>query len=197
MAPLGAARALITGGVLDLGKLELIETQTTSSAVSTVDFDSIKESEYNVHFMTISNIMSDTGTDELVMRFKVSGSAVSSGYRRAQIKMRGNGTVVEAKSTSYSSMRFSGYNTATGSAAISKNNSYLYIYDAGDSAKYTHSTHQTTGGENVSGSIHYQSTFGGNVLSSASTVNGIQFLNLFGSNITSNIIFSLYGLKEQ
>lgn len=193
--PIGQAKFGLLGGVPDLGKLELIETQTTSSAVATVDFDSIQESEYNVHFLTMSNYMTDTGTDEVVMRFKVGGTAVSSGYQRAQQKIRSNNTAIEAKSTSYSSMRFAGYDTASGSG-ITKNNSYLYFYNLGDSSKYSFSTHHTAGGENVSGTIYYQTTFGMNVLPTASVVNGIQFLELFGGNMTSGITFSLYGIAE-
>src|SRR6056300_1856868 len=37
------------------GSLELIAEQTYSSAVSFVDFTSIQESTYNVHFMTFNN----------------------------------------------------------------------------------------------------------------------------------------------
>lgn len=179
----------------DFGKLELIETQTTSSAVATVDFDSIQESEYNVHLVTMSNYMTDTGTDEVVMRFKVGGSAVTSGYQRAQLLCRSSGTFLESRSSSYGSMRFSTYNTASGSG-ITKQNSYLYIYNAGDSSKKTFATHHSTGGENVSGTIYYSATFGMNVLDTASVVNGIQFLELFGGNMTSNITFSLYGIAE-
>ena len=38
------------------GQLELIETQTYSSAVTAIDFTSIQESTYNVHFMTCSQM---------------------------------------------------------------------------------------------------------------------------------------------
>ena len=38
--PLGAARFGLLGGVADLGKLELIETQTVSSATAYLDFTS-------------------------------------------------------------------------------------------------------------------------------------------------------------
>ncbi len=41
------------------GQLELIETQT-ASAVATLDFTSIQESIYNVHFLTMNNIENST-----------------------------------------------------------------------------------------------------------------------------------------
>ena len=50
--PLGAARFGLSGA--DLGKLELIQTQTFTTTLN-VDFTSIDESTYNVHFATISS----------------------------------------------------------------------------------------------------------------------------------------------
>ena len=41
----------------NFGQLELIETQTVSSAAATVDFTSIQESTYNVHLLTWNNIL--------------------------------------------------------------------------------------------------------------------------------------------
>ena len=38
-------------GGADLGKLELIQTQTYSTSVADIDFTSIKESTYNVHLL--------------------------------------------------------------------------------------------------------------------------------------------------
>jgi len=56
--PLGAARFGL-GGVTDLGKLELIETQTFTSG-STVDFLTLNENTYNVHFVTFNNVQFST-----------------------------------------------------------------------------------------------------------------------------------------
>ena len=140
--------------------------------------------------------MTDSGTDELVMRFKVDGSAVGSSYQRAQTLCRSSCTFADSRSTSYSSMRISTYNTASASAQIKRQNIGLYIYNAGDSSRYTSSNHHGTGGENVSATIYYSACYGGNALIQKNIVNGIQFLELFGGNMTSGITFSLYGIKE-
>ena len=72
--PLGSARFGLLGGVLDLGKLELIETQTYSSATANIDFTSIDESKYNVHFMTFNNVITSGGASpDLSVRFYESG----------------------------------------------------------------------------------------------------------------------------
>ena len=54
--PIGQAKFGLLGGVVDPGKLELIETQTVSSTVEYIIFDDIQQDIYNVHFMTINNL---------------------------------------------------------------------------------------------------------------------------------------------
>ena len=58
--PLGAARFGLLGGVADLGKLELIETQTITTSSSSIDFTTLNESTYNVHFVTFNNLQHTT-----------------------------------------------------------------------------------------------------------------------------------------
>ena len=60
--PLGAARFGLSGA--DLGKLELIDTQTISGTVAQVDFTSIKESTYNVHLLMLSNMLTETDEEK-------------------------------------------------------------------------------------------------------------------------------------
>ena len=71
--PLGAARFGLLGGVADLGKLELIETQTVSGTVSEVDFTSIQESTYNVHLLMLSNMLTENNDKRTTLRFFESG----------------------------------------------------------------------------------------------------------------------------
>ena len=40
----------------NLGQLELIETQTVSSAVATIDFQSIQGNKYDIHLFAFNNI---------------------------------------------------------------------------------------------------------------------------------------------
>ena len=46
----------------NFGQLELIETQTISSTPTTIDFTSIKENIYDVHFMTYNNVHGNSTT---------------------------------------------------------------------------------------------------------------------------------------
>ena len=96
--PLGAARFGLLGGVADLGKLELIETQTFT-ADQYVDFVSIQETTYNVHFLTFS-ITECTGA--LITQISNNGgsSFIASGYQRAVQYGSVGGTFGEDRSTS-------------------------------------------------------------------------------------------------
>ena len=106
--PLGAARFGL-GGV-DLGKLELIETQTVSG-VTTVTFTSIKETIYNVHFMTFNNINFSAGSDRLDARYSNDGGSTyesGSNYQRAHQAGNTSPNFTESRSTSETSTRVSG-----------------------------------------------------------------------------------------
>ena len=67
-----------------VGTLELIETKT-GSGVSAIDFTSIKESTYNVHFLTITDFQVATDGQPMGLRFSTDGgsSYVASGYQWA------------------------------------------------------------------------------------------------------------------
>jgi hypothetical protein len=128
--PLGAARFGLLGGVADLGKLELIETQTISSAVAQVDFTSIQESTYNVHFLTVNNVQfSGTNIANVGVRLFESGVLeTSTVYDIAYQRGAATGTTSETKSTSNNHLRIVTY-TGNGNVA----NGYSYFYNLGDS----------------------------------------------------------------
>ena len=84
--------------ILTLGQLELIETKTITGTPSTFSFDSIKESEYNVHFMTITNNKPQTDDRHIMLRFKTGGSTdTASNYQYAMQRNNTGGS--EVKST--------------------------------------------------------------------------------------------------
>ena len=187
--PLGAARFGLLGGVADLGKLELIETQTYSGAVSFVDFTSIQESTYNVHFVTFNNFQPVDNLPSFLLRFYESGVLeTGSVYQTAFQYGATNGTFGEAKSTGRSSITVGGAQTTSTGGAI---NGYFYIYNAGDSSKYTFVTGHSMDLDNFNGGMTY---FGSAVLPQASTVDGIRFL--YSSGNIANFDVSLYGIAE-
>ena len=185
--PLGAARFGLLGGVADLGKLELIETQTASSD-SALNFTSIDESTYNVHFMTINNIdVSNNGAD---MNFRLYESGVletASVYQSAYQQQWASGFVNENKSTGRT---FLVANASTGNGTNETSQSYHYFYNLGDSSKYSFQTSHYlvmyTGASFFVG-------FGSGVLLQTSTVDGIQ---LYSSSGTFSGTVSLYGIAE-
>ena len=174
------------------GQLELIETQTFSTAVSVVDFLDIKSDIYNVHFMTFNN-MKTAGDNQEVMNIRLYENGVlesGSVYQRA----RQNATNVsglefgESKSTGDS--RFSsmfGTGTDTGESL----NGYYYFYNLGNSTKYSFVTMQVAG---LSSNALYMGAFGSGVLPQASRVDGIQVKKNSGNY--SDFTVSLYGIKE-
>ena len=170
------------------GQLELIETQTVSSA-SVLDFTAIQESTYNVHFLTVTNV--DVGTDnaQLFIRFSSDGgsSFVSSGYQFAYQFGTAGGTFSESRTTSIGYLTF---NTQIGNATNEVGNGYSYFYNLGDSTKYSFQTAQTL---HMSNASVQGFSFGSGVLPQTSTHNAIR---LYTSSGTFSATASLYGIKE-
>ena len=188
--PIGQAKFGLLGGV-DLGKLELIETQTVSSAVTTVDFTSIQESTYNVHLLTLNNVQVSGGPPNDGFRLYESGVLeTASVYQYAEAFGNASGSNFNTvRSTTNTKLYFLNGST-TGTHNL---NGYFYFYNLGDNTKYSFSTeHDCYSQNNITD--HYFH-FGSSVLPQASTVDGIQYVQ----DITNGIIagtFSLYGIKE-
>jgi|DEB0MinimDraft_10_1074344.scaffolds.fasta_scaffold44327_3 hypothetical protein len=181
--PLGAARFGLLGGVADLGKLELIETQTFTT-VTEVDFTAIEQSVYNVHFLTCSVEQSGSTTNALMVRIGNAGGIHTTGYQRANQYFAPNGSFGEQKSTSIVNIADFGY-TGTGNK-----NFYMYFYNAGNSSKYTFVTNHTFG---KSPSTDFVGYFGGGVYPTAEETTQIR-VYVGAGTMTGTI--SLYGIAE-
>jgi len=172
------------------GQLELIETQTVSS-VSAVEFTNLQESTYNVHFVTVNDFtISTSGPASVLMQVSTNGgtSYVTSGYQYALQVGSTSGTFVEGRSTSIGSFVLS-YNGIT-NGANRNHNGYCYIYNAGDSSKYTFATSQAMG---IYDSVD-QMNFGSHIYPTANTVNAFKIFCTSNTIATADI--SLYGIKE-
>jgi len=180
--PIGQAKFGLLGGV-DLGSLELIQTQDVS-AVSDIDFTSIEEGVYNVHFLVFAlpNV-----TSVLNLRISNNGgtSFISSGYQRALQYGSVAGSFGEDKSTSATSML-----TFGSSSSGREKNGYVYLYNLGDSSKYSFATEHSM---NNHSSLGYYFGFAGGLLPTTEAHNGIQ---LEGGTGTLTGVASLYGIKE-
>ena len=167
-----------------LGQLELIQTQTISGTPSTLSFDSIKESEYNVHFMTITNNKPQTDDRHIMLRFKTGGSTdTATNYQYSMQRNNVGGS--EVKSNNDSKIWLA-YNVGLNREGL---NGYFYIYNAGDNTKFTFVTSQ-----NVHYGIGIDSNFQTGVYDIGNVVNGIEFSSSDGN--LEHGIFSLYGYKE-
>jgi hypothetical protein len=175
------------------GQLELIETQTVSG-VASVDFTSIQESTYNVHFLTANNVQfASTGISNLSIRFFNSGVIDTSGYQMAYLRMASTGSFTETKSTNVSHLRINTYAGGVSDNADGSVSGYSYFYNLGDSSKYSfHTTHSTF----INYDGNYASNFGSGVSPETTVVDRIRlFDSSTGNNIVSGV-FSLYGIAE-
>tara|TARA_R100001463_G_scaffold22956_2_gene55034 strand:+ start:118 stop:672 length:555 start_codon:yes stop_codon:yes gene_type:complete len=181
MAPLGAARALITTGGADLGKLELIETKSASGS-AVVDFTSL--GSYEVHFLTYNNLDTSTNSDYTQIRLSNDGGDNFEGGTAYQRGVQYGGTngafgpTVSTGTDRFRSLAFSNAGTPM--------SGYVYFYNLGDSTKYSFITQHST-----IGTIYMY--FGGQVYAVAETINAIRVFNNSAGNFTSGSV-SLYGI---
>ena len=169
------------------GSLELIEEQTVSS-VSAIDFTSIQESKYDVHYLTWEDFDYSYDGTRLIMQFYESGVLeTASVYQYATRHGESGGTFSEQKNTGDSDLRIGG---GTGNDTNEKANGYVYIYNAGNSSKYTFITTHNLDFQNTV----FRMEFGGGVLPQASTVDGFR-LKMHDTGTFSGTA-KLYGVKQ-
>ena len=186
--PLGAARFGLSGA--DLGKLELIETQTISGATAGIDFTNLQGSTYNVHLLTYNDLQVTTDAATVNIRFSNDGgsSFETSNYDQAVQEGRASGSFFEIRTTSGTNIRLNG-NAGTGTNETE--NGYIYLYNLNDSAKYSFATyHSSVYNRDPSGAMN----FGSGVYHQAETINAVR-LRPSSGNI-DNAVVSLYGIKE-
>tara|TARA_R100001510_G_scaffold54878_1_gene58090 strand:+ start:346 stop:996 length:651 start_codon:yes stop_codon:yes gene_type:complete len=172
------------------GQLELIQTQAFSG-VSEVDFTSIQESTYNVHFMTLNNIQHTAGLDITGVQFYESGVLeTGSVYQYGHQYNEAGGSNGELKAQSSTYIYWSYNNNGTTQDARDSENGYIYFYNLGDSTKYSFTTHQEL--FNDGGAI--KMSFGSGVLPQTSVVDGIRLKMISGNNSSGTA--SLYGIRE-
>ena len=170
----------------NFGQLELIQTQSASN-VNALDFTSIQESTYNIHFITVTNFQATGSSTGGKIELFESGVIETGSVYHYYYQERDNGTGADTENRSTSS-------TGTGidydfDPATPRNN-YFYLYNAGDSTKYTFYNFMYTGMNN--GGHVYK--FGGGVLPQASVVDGFRIQSSNTNNINIDSV-SLYGIR--
>ena len=168
------------------GSLELIEEQTFTN--SSADFVSIQENKYDV--LKFEFVDLTVGTDE-DLYFRVSndnGSSFIAGTNYQYASQRGyaDGTFTEKRATGQSNVYVAG--------RVDANNlmsGYMYLYNAGNSSKYTFGTFHFT----YFGTTGYAMQFGGLVYANAEIINGVRFGFTTSLNSLTGTI-KLYGVKQ-
>ena len=169
------------------GQLELLQTQTISSA--TANFTSLDVSTYNVHLFTMSDLVVTTQTEFGIRVSDDGGSSYeTSNYNFANQRGYASGTFGERKSQSQGSIRLGGDVTTDTNSVF---NGYVHMYNAGDSSKYTFFTSHNTF---TQGST-YTMEYGSSVYKVASTINAIQIGEGILGAFSSGTI-SAFGIKE-
>lgn len=172
------------------GSLELIASSDFSSS-NGVEFTNIKENKYDVHFVYLNQVYTSSTSgypDSCQIRLRVSddgGSSYKSGasdYQYAFQFVKTDSSSGERPDTANTDMIISGRGTTTEPI-----NSYFYLYNLGNSSKYSFQTMQN------SIASDNEMSFGGNVYPTASTINAIKIFAT-GFTITGNI--KLFGVKQ-
>ena len=170
------------------GSLELIEDKTIST-VTSFEFTNLLENKYDVHLFQWSGLEWSGGNDGMSMRVSNdNGSTYEStaNYSYA-VQLTGvSGNTTESKRTNHTS-----YDRLAQQLQGVPYSGYLYMYNAGNSSKYTFFTQQLNGSSVTAN--YYDFRFGGGVYSVAETINAIQFFTGTYS-MTGNM--KLYGVKQ-
>ena len=187
--PLGAARFGLLGGVLAGGSLQLIEKQTVSG-VTQVDFTSIKETEYDVHFAQLISIETTSSghpdASKMQLRFSNDGGSTfesgASDYAWANQYSKTSGGIAESKDSSDSSIEFTPRcNSGEPTSA------YMYLYGLGNSNTYSSTNSQTT--INMDQKEHF---FGAGIYTTAETIDAVRFYNAYAMTGT----IKLFGVEK-
>ncbi len=165
------------------GSLDLIQTETVSGTVSSINFTNLQGAKYDVHFLTILGYETNGGGSELVqIRFSNdSGSSYeSSNYQNSQQVMATGGTFSEIKGTSDSGLQLSYTNNTE------QSNNYVYLYNLNNSGSYSFMTFQ---GMKQGADIAY----GGGFYGVSETINALQVRT---GTACDKATIKLYGVKE-
>ncbi len=167
-----------------LGDLELIETQNVTGTPSTIIFNNLKADIYDVHFMTISNYKPQTDDRHLGMNFQVNGATTTSTqYEYAMVR---DNTGASSPKSAGDSKVWLAYNIGLNREGL---NGYVYIFDAGDSAKMTFMTSQF-----VHLGVGIDSNFQSSMNDETQAIDGINFLTSGGNHEHGE--FCLYGIRR-
>ena len=170
------------------GSLVLIQSQDISgSSPTAIDFTNIKQDVFDVHMIQYINLQMTGGQDTIRMRVSNDGgsSYESTSTYDSSIKTTPfSGTLDELKRVGFQSFDRIGQNNVN-----QVYNGYIYMYNAGNSSKFTYLTHHVSNQEDGF-------RFGSQCYEVAETINAFRlFLTSFNFKDTSSVV-NLYGIKQ-
>lgn len=170
------------------GSLEHIKTVTFNSTTSAIDITDIKESKYDVHLIQLTAINNGSGGSFYLRTSQDNGSNFddATGDYQFSILRMWYGATYESYNSNATVIELYGQ----GGNGNQPTNRYIYIYNAGNSSKYTSVTTQSTGWDDK-----LKSTFGGGVRDDAHVVNAIRLYTNVGGGFESATA-KLYGIKQ-
>ena len=169
-----------------VGNLELVKKTEITTSVSSVDITDVFSAKYDVYKITTDNMISASGTPALDLKYIDSGgSAISSGYDRANLTLKGETTFAENRNTNASSVA-SGLSNAESNGA----GSVSYVFNPFSSSSYTF--HIMQGSFFASGNFRGQKMI--SVLKNVASVTGLN-ITFNGANCTGGTI-KVFGLAS-
>ena len=170
------------------GQLDLLQTQTISSA--TADFTALQETTYNVHLFTINDLHIGSQTELGYRLSNDGGTSYETGYQFGNNRIVSDGANSERRSTGQDSARLCG---DIDEDAHSLANGFLYLYNAGDSSKFTFGTsHMVFEDFQDIGAME----FGSQAYDHTEQINAVRFGAGTGVTALTSATISLYGIKE-
>ena len=170
------------------GQLDLLLTQTVSSA--TADFTALQETTYNIHLFTFTDIHFGSQSEFGYKLSNDGGTSYETGNRFANQRGISDGSFAFRTSGSQNSARLFG---DIDSATNSLGNGYMYLYNAGDSTKYTFSTSHCVFVDN---SDKQAMEYGSQIYAQAEQISAIRFGLGTGTTAMTSATISLYGIKS-
>jgi len=170
-----------------LGQLDHIQTQS-GSGVAQIDFTAIKQAEYNIHLLHITDFNVATDGQPTAIRLSNESDFLTSSYQWANTTARSGGTFEENKSTSSTYLEIARLN---GNTTNEKLSGYVYFYNLGKNDKFSFLTNITVYTNEFSAEM--MTCFGGGVHPTKEVIKSIRLTTTSG-NVSATSV-SLYGVK--
>ena len=168
-----------------MSNLRLINETEITSSVASVDITDVFSADFDIYKVTTDNMISASGTPALDLKYiNSSGSAISSGYDRANLTLKGETTFAENRNTNASSVA-SGLSNAESNGA----GSVSYVFNPFSSSSYTF--HIMQGSFRTSSNYRSQKMI--SVLKNVASVTGLN-ITFNGGNCTGGTI-RVFGLR--